>query len=187
VAPALIPERIETERLALRRNAPADLDAFVAIWRDPAVWRALMGGGEPDLEFAAERHARQVEHWQREGFGLYLVEIAGEVAGWCGPWHPDFIPSLSSEIEIGWTLRHRFWGFGFATEAAAIAAGIAFERLAPRRTISLIAKSNRRSREVAKRLSMSIAGEAEIPDSGITLDVWELLGPPRFMPCEIYV
>jgi RimJ/RimL family protein N-acetyltransferase len=178
VAAALIPERVEAERLVLRRNTPADLDAFVSVWSDPAVWESLMGGGAPNLEFAAGRHAHQVEHWERHGFGLYLVEIGGEVAGWCGPWHPDFIPSLSSEIEIGWTLRQPFWGVGYATEAATAAARVAFQCLAPTRTISLIARSNERSQGVAKRLLMRPADEAEIPDSGVLLDVWELRGAP---------
>ncbi|MFL5825976.1 MAG: GNAT family N-acetyltransferase [Thermoleophilaceae bacterium] len=179
---ALIPERVETERLVLRRNTAADLAAFVAIWRDPAVWESLMGGGEPNREFAAERHAHQVEHWERHGFGLYLVEIGGEVAGWCGPWHPAFIPSLSSEIEIGWTLGQPFWGAGYATEAATTAAGIAFEHLSPPRTISLIAPSNERSRGVAERLAMGRVDEVEIPDSGVLLDVWELRPPSPDMP-----
>jgi RimJ/RimL family protein N-acetyltransferase len=176
--PALIPERIEAERLVLRRNTPADRVAFMAVWADPQVWSSLIGGDEPNLDFAADRHARQVEHWERHGFGLYVVEIGGEVAGWCGPSHPDYIPDLADEIEIGWTLRSDFWGRGYASEAARTAVDVTFACLAPERTISLIAPGNSGSCAVAERLAMRKASQTEIPESGMTLDVWELRRSP---------
>jgi len=95
-----------------------------------------------------------VGHWQLRGFGLWAVaeRDTGLLAGRVGCWQPEGWPGL----EIGWTLRRRFWGRGYATEAALAALEYAFARLGQERVISLIRPDNGPSIAVALRLGMHV-------------------------------
>jgi RimJ/RimL family protein N-acetyltransferase len=147
------PERIETERLILRRWSDGDRDAFAGIWADPDVAAAL----HPEPGHAERRFAHHLGHWEAHDFGLLAVEerASGDVAGWAGPAHPDFVPELAAEVELGWTLRRPYWGRGLASEAARAALDAALKTLDAERIISLIEPENHRSAAVARRIGMS--------------------------------
>jgi RimJ/RimL family protein N-acetyltransferase len=167
----VFPERVETERLVLRRWLDGDREAVLGIWADPDVWRAIGPGavGVPfDVEYPSSRFRHHLSHWAQYGFGLWLVEPrgAGEVAGWVGAAHPTYVPDLAGAVEIGWTLRRPFWGQGLASEGAAAAAKAAFAHLALDEVVSLIGPTNTRSIAVARRLGMSPAREVCRPDTG---------------------
>jgi RimJ/RimL family protein N-acetyltransferase len=177
-APATgFPERLETERLLLRRWRDDDRAAVVAIWADPDVWRAIGPGavGLPfDAEYAASRFRHHVSHWEQYGFGLWLAEPrgSGEVAGWVGAAHPTYLPDLAEAVEIGWTLRRPFWGRGLASEGAAAATEAAFAHLVLDGVVSLIGPTNTRSIAVAERLGMSPARDVSRPDTGERMRVY---------------
>lgn len=174
------PERVETDRLLLRRWTAADASAMEAIWREPQVWDAL----QPQRPFDPNQWRgmldRHVRHWDAHGFGLWAVTTPDDPqpAGWIGASHPTFVPELADEVEIGWTLRPALWGHGLATEGAAAAIDATFESLPNDRVISLIHPQNARSMAVARRLGMSRAGEAVPPDLGEPLIVYALSRAP---------
>jgi RimJ/RimL family protein N-acetyltransferase len=168
------PERLTTERLTLRRWREEDREAIAAVWADPGVWRSLRPGATPDPAFAAARIDHHLEHWDRHGFGQLSVVADGQVAGWVGPAHPDFLPDLETEVEVGWALRAPFRGRGLATEAARAAIAASFAALEVPRLISLIDPTNRASQRVAARLGMRRAGEASHDELGMALEVHEL-------------
>src|SRR3989442_7780462 len=151
---------VETDRLTLRRLRHADEDAFLAIWADPDVWHAIRPGTPFDSEHGRRRFRHHLQHWEKHGFGLWLINdrAVGDNAGWAGPSHPDYVPQLTGEIEIAWSLRRPYWGRGIATEGARAAVSAALEHLSPARLISLIDPENVRSVAVAKRLGMRDLG-----------------------------
>jgi RimJ/RimL family protein N-acetyltransferase len=162
------PETVETERLRLRRLRPSDREALELIWSDADVWRALRPGRSFEPGFVRARLDHHLRHWEKHGFGVWVAELTGarEVVGWLGASHPDRLPELSKEIEIGWTLRRPFWGQGLASEGAAAAVAAAFRHLETNHVISLIGSSNRRSVAVAKRLGMRLDREVSDPELG---------------------
>jgi RimJ/RimL family protein N-acetyltransferase len=170
------PERVETDRLILRRWAAADGAAMEAIWREPEVWESLQPGRPFDSHQWRSMLDRHVRHWDVHGFGLWAVTTPEQPQpmGWIGASHPTFVPELADEIEIGWTLRRALWGHGIATEGATAAIEAAFAELPNQRVISLIHPRNERSMAVATRLGMSRAGEAIPPDFGQPLIVYAL-------------
>ncbi|MFL5891226.1 MAG: GNAT family N-acetyltransferase [Solirubrobacterales bacterium] len=170
------PERVETERLTLRRWRASDASAMEAIWREPEVWDALQPNRPYDPQQWRSMLDRYVRHWDVHGFGLWAVTTPDEPQpmGWVGASHPTFVPELAGEVEIGWTLRPALWGRGLATEAAIAATAAAFAELPNDRVISLIHPRNERSMAVAHRLGMSRAGEATPPDLGEPLIVYAL-------------
>jgi RimJ/RimL family protein N-acetyltransferase len=170
------PERVETERLLLRRPRGGDRDAWLGIWGDPAVWRALRPDLGPDPDFALGRFEHHLDHWTRHGFGLWLAEeqATRTIAGWCGPAHPLFVPQLAAEVEVGWTLRRPFWGHGLAFEAATTAVQVAFAQLSIPRVIALVDATNLRSQRVAARLGMRQVQTVEHPEALVEVGVYAL-------------
>jgi RimJ/RimL family protein N-acetyltransferase len=171
------PERIETQRLVLRRWHEDDRAAVVDIWADPDVWRAIGPGvmGTPfDADYAAGRFEHHLHHWEQHGFGLWLAEegVSGQVAGWVGPAHPTYVPELADAVEVGWTLRRPFWGRGLASEGARAAMGTAFAHLMLDGVISLINPANARSISVAEGLGMSTARDVRRPDTAEILRIY---------------
>ena len=156
----MVTEVIETERLVLRMFRESDTDAYAEMVADPEVMRFL-GGGKPVARAEAWRNmAMIVGHWHLRGYGMWAVEEkgGGEMVGRVGCWRPEGWPGL----EVGWTLRRRFWGRGFATEAARASLAYAFDVLGQTRVISLIDPENVNSIRVAERLGQRPDGEWEV-------------------------
>jgi len=177
--PGRFPERVETERLVLRRWHEDDRAAVVDIWRDPDVWRAIgpgVTGTRFDADYAAGRFEHHLSHWEQHGFGLWLAQerVRGQVAGWVGPAHPTYVPELAEAVEIAWTLRRPFWGQGLASEGAAAAVQSTFAHAVLDEVISLINPANARSISVAERLGMSPARDIRRPDTGEVLRFYRL-------------
>lgn len=170
------PERLETDRLLLRRWLTTDAPAMEAIWREPQVWDALQPNRPFDPNQWRGMLDRHVRHWEVHGFGLWAVTTHENPRpmGWIGASHPTFVPELAEEVEIGWTLHPTLWGRGLATEGAAAATRATFDTLPVERVISLIDPRNARSAAVANRLGMTRAGEATPPGLGEPLIVYAL-------------
>jgi RimJ/RimL family protein N-acetyltransferase len=155
----MVKEALETERLVLRMFRESDTDAYAEMVADPEVMRFL--GGKPMSRQEAWRNmAMVIGHWRLRGYGFWAVEekASGEMVGRVGCWRPEGWPGL----EVGWTLRRRFWGRGYATEAARASVEYAFDVLSQTRVISLIAPENVNSIRVAERLGEKPAGEWEV-------------------------
>lgn len=156
----MVNDVLETERLVLRMFRESDTDAYAEMVGDPEVMRFL-GGGQPVPRAEAWRNMAMVlGHWQLRGYGMWAVEekATGEMVGRVGCWRPEGWPGL----EVGWTLRRRFWGRGYATEAAHASIEYAFTTLDQTRVISLIAPANVSSIRVAERLGEKPEGEWEV-------------------------
>jgi RimJ/RimL family protein N-acetyltransferase len=151
----MVNEVIETERLILRLFRESDTDAYAEMVSDPEVMRFLGGTPVPRAE-AWRNMAMMLGHWHLRGYGMWAVEekASGEMVGRVGCWNPEGWPGL----EVGWTLRRRFWGRGYATEAARASVDYAFQALDQTRVISLIAPDNVNSIRVAERLGEKPAG-----------------------------
>jgi RimJ/RimL family protein N-acetyltransferase len=61
--------------------------------------------------------------------------------------------------QFGWRLARRFWGQGYATEAAQVSLGAGFERFELPEIVSFTSLVNRPSRAVMGRIGMLDSGE----------------------------
>lgn len=161
---------IETERLLLRRMRLDDVDALFQVWGDPHAMRFYPRTHTRDE--VVELINRQQPRYTREGHGLYTVvlKVTGEIAGDCGPTvqEIDGVP----EIEVGYHFLPRYWGNGYATEAARAARDWAFNNLPCARVISLIRPANVPSQRVAQRNGMSVTKRVIWCD--LEHDVWAI-------------
>jgi len=145
---------IETPRLRMRQWRESDREPFAAMNADPAV-----------MEFFASPPSRaasdaSIDAWQAQfaaqGWSNWAVELreSQEFLGFTGLSVPRRTFSFSPCVEVGWRLARKFWGEGFATEAARAALRVAFERLALPEVVSFTAVGNLRSRAVMERIGM---------------------------------
>jgi RimJ/RimL family protein N-acetyltransferase len=143
--------QLGTRRLLLRQWRRADLASFATLNADPEVMRyfpAPLTRRQSD-EFAAHVQATIAG----QGWGLWAVEVPDRAPfiGFVGLNRPRFTPA----VEVGWRLDRRYWGHGYATEAAAASLTFGFERLDCDEIVSFTATANDPSRRVMQRLGMS--------------------------------
>ena len=146
---------IRSARLVLRNWCDADLEPFAALNAHPEVMRWLpapLARAESDA-LAARIRAELAER----GFGLWALESPGEAPflGFVGLSVPAFKAPFTPCVEVGWRLAWRFWGKGYATEAAHAVLAHAFGELGMREVVSFTTAGNLASRRVMEKLGMS--------------------------------
>jgi ribosomal-protein-alanine N-acetyltransferase len=167
-------DRIESERLILRRIEPADFEFFARIHADPVVARYI-GSGRP--RSIQETHAL-LEEFCEAYESLELGPLAvlrksdGVLIGRCGlnnmalevnaalgklprVWFQrSQVPSDTNVIferELGYTFDRSYWGQGYASEAAARVFEYAFFTKPLGRIVSVIHPDNTRSIKIVER------------------------------------
>ena len=151
---------IETKRLILRRLVIADHEALDALFADEEVMESS-NDGPLNTKGVGTWLKDQIEGYQKNsGIDILAVELrsTSEVIGYCGlTKFPDI--DGATEIEIGYRLIRKFWGYGYATEAASAVRDYAFSELDLPRLVALIEPVNRRSVAVARKLGMTYEKE----------------------------
>jgi RimJ/RimL family protein N-acetyltransferase len=152
---------LRTTRLLMRRWHETDLAPFAALNDDPDVMRHFPARMDRESSDALARRADA--GLGRHGWGLWAVEVraddvkpnnAGEFIGFVGLNAPPFDAHFTPAIEVGWRLARRFWGRGYATEAAMAALAHGFRELHLDEIVSFTTVANERSRRVMERLGM---------------------------------
>jgi len=156
---------LETERLILDTWQMSDWTAFRPIATDPEVMRFITGG-MPWTDGQIQTFVdRQVKLYAERGFCRWKLTLkdSRELIGFCGVGFWRDAP----DPEIGWWLARRYWGRGFATEAAQAAMRDALERLRLERIISIARPENAASTRIMEKLGLKL--ECEFEDHGVRL------------------
>lgn len=154
---------IETARLILRPWRQSDLPLFAEQNADPLVMRFL--GGVLTRE-ESDAYVRRVErHLAETGFCKWAVEAPGvaPLIGAVGLSRVDFEAFFTPAVEIAWRLHRRYWGHGYATEAARAAIEDGFTRIGLNEIVSMAALDNTASTRVMERLGMARTIEFDHP------------------------
>lgn len=138
--------------VTLRQWRDADLPAFTQMNADAAVMEYFLRRLTAE-ESAAFLH-RIRGAIERDGWGLWAVDVDGQLAGFTGLSRPTFAAHFTPCVEIGWRLRREFWGRGIAYAAARLAEQFAFSRLGLAELVSFTATLNLRSRRLMERLGL---------------------------------
>jgi [ribosomal protein S5]-alanine N-acetyltransferase len=191
-------DRLESDRLVLRRVALDDLPFFTRIHALPEVARYLYPGGQPRSPEATDAWLRfTLGSYQRLELGYLavlrkdggaligrcgLMELVVEAAGpergiprgWFGDAQAPTGVALTFECELGYTFDPAVWGQGFATEAVGCVRDYARDVLRLSYAVSAIHPENVRSRRVAERFGVRAAGQMEVVDLTWDRYVWSL-------------
>jgi len=141
---------LETERLNFRDLNPSDIDNLQEIFTDPVAMKYY-----PSTKTESETLEWidwNIKSYQENGYGLWALvnKGTGVFVGQCGLILQRDVDGID-EIEVAYLLVRKYWGNGFATEAAAACRDFAFSKLACKRVISLIDPNNLASLRVAER------------------------------------
>lgn len=153
---------LETARLLQRPRGLADLDACVAMDREPGMldwidWPLGAGGWGDAAAHRAFVRARILGPYPK-GMGYWVVARREEPDGFLG-W-VLLIPAdaRGPEIEIGWRLTAAARGRGHATEAAGRVLAYGLGELGLARVVADIRPENAASLRVAEKIGMRRAG-----------------------------
>ena len=199
-------DRLESDRLVLRRVVPDDLPFFARIHALPEVAQYLWERPRSPAETAAWLQSTRANYEQRAlgqlavvrkedgaligrcGLADLVVESAapaqGIRKGWFGRKGAPTDLALTFECELGYTFDPAVWGQGFATEAARCVRDYARDVLRRSYAISAILPQNARSRRVAERSGARAAGQMGVVGLAWDRYVWPLDtgGAPRPQP-----
>ena len=147
---------IFTERLVLRPYEPGDLEQLHAVLYSDADAMRLLGGPRDvaGTRFALERSMTQQEI---TGFSFWPVieRESGLLVGEAGlfPLSPE-----GPDVALGYAFGARWWGRGYATEAARAVIAEAFGDLAMERLVAITREANAGSRHVLDKLGFRMEG-----------------------------
>lgn len=165
----------ETPRLIIRTFTADDVKLIYDLCKDPEVVKYL--GEEPltSKEQAHEVLNRKIieNQYNKYGFGRWAVHLKknGTFIGWCGLKNED------GEIDLGYRFKKKFWGKGYATEAAKAVLDYGFETLKLEKIHAKAMEENRASLAVMQNSGMRYAGKQEFHTHPgiryeITADEW---------------
>ena len=177
-----------TTRLRLEPVGPANAPDLWLVHKDDEVW-PWYGAEKPDPGKADQRARFMGDSWRFHGVHKWIAydRVSGEVVGRGGlsrtPVDDDwsqiyaFLPAEpwvraaygicrpfiahANWVEIGWALRHEFWGHGYASEIARAGLAFAFGVLGMQAVVSCTVRHNIRSRTVMERIGLRYAGEIQ--------------------------
>ena len=145
----------QTKRLLIRKLEMVDIEYWAPFFENNPALPYL--GIDLNLDKKAQAKdwiERQLWRYANDQFGHHaLIEKeSGDFVGQCGLLTQEV--DRKTEIEIGYSLLPRFWGKGFATEAATKFRDFAFENNISESLVSIIDIRNEASQKVAIKLGM---------------------------------
>ena len=163
--------KITTDRLILRAPRAEDFDAYAAYVSDPESMGFI--GGAQSRPVAWRSFMAYAGAWATTGVSMFWVferdadGKEGAFVGRIGPWRPEGWPGT----EVGWGVAQRFFGKGYAYEAAAASMDYAVDELGWTEIIHTIEDANEPSWKLAQRLGSRRLRQVLLPDP-INKTVW---------------
>jgi ribosomal-protein-alanine N-acetyltransferase len=155
-------ELIQTPRLTCERLRLEHIEELTPFLLDPRVVRTLWPRDQPPtVAEVAAGTAAKIDHWERYGFGLWLLRDrhTGAMIGRGGLQY-TYAAGLN-DVEAAWAIVPERWGEGLATELAVAAIDIAFDVLALPWIVALALPGNLASRRVMEKTGFAYQRDIE--------------------------
>ena len=150
----MVPETFDLARIRLRRPALADADAVFAWGSDPEVARFAEWPRSTSAEESLGRLRQRAADWESGAEYYWIITLA----------HDDrAIGAIASTVtqhaaDFGYLLDTRYWGHGYATEAARAIVAWALSLPAVRRVWATCDTENVASARVLERAGLVLEG-----------------------------
>ncbi|OBK14401.1 GNAT family N-acetyltransferase [Mycobacterium asiaticum] len=167
---------IRTHRLVLRPWQLDDDAAAFAVYGSPEVARWLCPAMSPVADQAEMRRVLGAWIGESDATGLPLGRWAitdknsGDVIGGVALLP---LPPGRTDLEIGWQVSPKAWGYGYGAEAGHAVAHQAFENLHISEVFAVVRTGNSRGVATARRVGMEWVGETD-KYYNLTLQVYRL-------------
>jgi [ribosomal protein S5]-alanine N-acetyltransferase len=149
----------ESERFRFRELSGDDAQFGYDLNSDPEV---IQYTGDPpfaSVEEAREFMTAYTETYRRYRCGRWGMELksTGELVGWCGlKFHPN-----EQVHDVGYRLFKKYWGKGYASEAAQRTIAYGFDDMRLNRIVAHARKENTASIRVLEKCGLKIIGEGK--------------------------
>lgn len=155
---------LKTEKIGFSRWCQEDIALAETLWGDPQITRYICASGEFTKEDIAKRLSLEISNEAEYHVQYWPVfELAtGELIGCCG-----LRPHGAGEYEIGFHLRPKFWGRGYATEAATAVILYAFTTLKAEKLFAGHNPKNVTSQKVLRKLGFVYTGDEFYEPTGL--------------------
>ena len=144
---------LETERLILRKLSTDDAEFVLELLNEPSFLQYIGDRGVRNLEEAKQYILnRLVTSYERNGFGLYLVELRESriPIGISGLVKRDTLP----DPDIGFAYLPAYWSKGYAVESAAAVITYAREVLGLTRIVAITSLDNEASAKLLGKIGL---------------------------------
>lgn len=164
------PQRLETDRLILRRWRDEDRAPFASMNADPRVMEHFASAMTPEQSDALIDRIEAL--FETKGFGLFALERKEDQAflGFTGLAPALSGAPVSGDIEIGWRLAPEYWRRGYAFEAASACARWFWDNTDGARLVSYTAKTNIPSRSLMSKLGFERRADLDFDHPSIAPD-----------------
>jgi RimJ/RimL family protein N-acetyltransferase len=153
---------LETERLTLREVTLGDAAFVLELLNEPSYIRFVADRGVRTADDAARYITEKfLPSYAQHGFGFYLVELTAERTpiGICGLAKRETL----DDVDIGYSLLERFWGNGYALEAARGVMDYARRVLGLKRVVAFTAVDNESSAKLLGKLGLRYDKMIDLP------------------------
>jgi RimJ/RimL family protein N-acetyltransferase len=166
---------METARLTLREIELEDAPFIFELMNEPPWIRFI---GDRGIRTVADARAFIADHlrpsYRRDGFGFWLVQLTADDTslGICG-----LIKRPALEyVDIGFALCERYWGHGYAREAAEAVVDFARERAGLKKLAAMANPDNERSARLLEALGLQFEKMIRLPEEDTDV---------RFFLCDL--
>lgn len=162
---------IKTERIGFSKWNKNDIELAELLWDEPEVTRYICADGIFSKEDILNRLTKEISNDAEFGIQYWPVfELAtNELIGCCG-----LSPYKGNVYEIGFHLRPKFWGQGYAAEAANAAIHYAFKKLKAEKLFAGHNPNNIASKKLLNKLGFKYIGDEYYEPTGLYHPSYEL-------------
>lgn len=152
---------IQTSRLHLRPFLRSDLNDLASLNGDKEVMKYI----SPPL--SKEQVAGVIDwfsaEWERTGFGWFAIfeKETGGFVGQCGLQYLEG-KADAEDIEIAFVISKKYWGLGYATEAAQAVLAFGFKEVGLKRIVAVTMEENTPSQRVLDKLGFQYENNREL-------------------------
>jgi RimJ/RimL family protein N-acetyltransferase len=164
---------LDTDRLILRELSLEDAPFILELVNEPSWLRFIGDRGVRDLDSArAYLEKGPIAMYARHGFGLYKVELKedGTPMGMCGLIKREGLP----DADIGFAFFPRFWGSGYAREAALAVLTYSGTKLGLKRILAIVNPDNVSSIKLLEKLGFVFQRMVRMPGEAAEVRLFEL-------------
>lgn len=143
---------IETERLILRLQTTDDADFILELVNDPSWLRFIGDRGVRTVEDACEYIVNGLCTYEQFGFCFYLVERKEDQIplGLCGLIKRESL----EDVDIGYAFLPKYWGKGYAYEAASATLAYGIDTLGLNRIVAITTQDNYASARLLEKIGL---------------------------------
>lgn len=166
-------EILKTERLTLRQLMPDDEEFLLRLLNDAEYIRFIGDRGVKTLlDARLYIEERFVENYRRNGFGLYLVELAADKTplGICGFVRRDTLP----EVDLGFAFLPEFRSQGYAFESAKAVLEYGKNDLGFKRLLAITTPDNEASGKLLTKLGFKFDRLTKLPGEEAEVKLYQI-------------